>query len=127
MTAVSRGNVVVPPQRRAPLPAPEHRGRTQIADRVVTKIACQGALQVPEVRDVHLAGPPWTRPTSARVRGDQATIRINVSMAYPTPLHAVAARLREHVIRHVELQTGLDVRRLDIAMSELGGDLAWGS
>lgn len=112
----------VPAQRPAPLPAPERRGYTEIADRVVTKIARCAALEVPEVREVHLHGLPWSRPTSGEVHGAQATVRLNVSVAYPSPLHAVAARLREHVTRRVAVQTGLDVTRLDITMTDLGGD-----
>ncbi|WP_235854287.1 Asp23/Gls24 family envelope stress response protein [Nonomuraea aridisoli] len=118
--------MTVPAQRPAPLSAPERRGRTEIADRAVAKIACCAAREVPEVRDVRMGGSPWARPSAARVRGEQASLRLNVSMAYPTPLHAAVARLREHVIRRVEHQTGLEVRRLDIVVSELGGDLAWG-
>ncbi|TDD47760.1 Asp23/Gls24 family envelope stress response protein [Nonomuraea terrae] len=126
MTAVTPGRVTVPAQRPAPLPAPERRGRTEIADRAVAKIACCAAKEVPEVRDVRVGGSPWTRPSTARVRDDRATLRLNVSMAYPIPLHAAVTRLRDHVIRRVELQTGLEVRRLDIVVTELGGDLAWG-
>ncbi|MEV0996302.1 hypothetical protein [Nonomuraea sp. NPDC050202] len=114
--------MTVPAQRRAPLPAPERRGRTEIADRVVSKIACVAAAEVPEVRDVQPRGLPWT-PSAGEVHGDQAVVRLNVSVAYPSPLHAVAARLREHVIRRVAAQTGLYVTRLDITMTDVGGDL----
>lgn len=117
------GGVVVPSQRPAPLPSPERRGRTEISDRVITKIACSAAMEVPEVRDVRLRGLPWTRASSGAVHGDQVTLRLNVSVGYPSPLRAVATRLREHVTRRVAAQTGLDVTRLDITMTDLGGDL----
>ncbi|WP_043618397.1 Asp23/Gls24 family envelope stress response protein [Nonomuraea candida] len=115
--------VTVPAQRPAPLPAPERRGRTEVADRVVTKIACCAAREVPEVREVHQRARPWARASDCEVHGGRATVRLNVSVAYPAPLHAVAARLREHVIRRVAYQTGVEVSRLDITMTDLGGDL----
>ncbi|MEV1170059.1 Asp23/Gls24 family envelope stress response protein [Nonomuraea sp. NPDC049784] len=122
-TATGAGTVTVPAQRPAPQPPPELRGHTQIAGRVVIKIACCAAEEVPEVREVHLGGRPWTRSSSAEVRGEQATVRLNVSVAYPSPLRAVAARLREHVIGRITAQTGLNVTRLDVTMIDLGGEL----
>ncbi|NUP01562.1 MAG: Asp23/Gls24 family envelope stress response protein [Nonomuraea sp.] len=113
--------VTVPRQRLAPTAEPERRGRTEITDRVVAKIACCAAREVPEVRDVRLGGMPWTRSTSAEVRGDRATVKLNVTVAYPAPLHAVAARLREHVRNRVAMQTGLTVTRLDVTMTDLDG------
>ncbi|MEV0615571.1 hypothetical protein AB0I81_19815 [Nonomuraea sp. NPDC050404] len=103
--------------------APEPRGHTEVADRVITKIACCAAEEVPEVREVHVRGRPWARASDGEVNGGQATVRLNVAVAYPAPLHAVAARLREHVIRRVAFQTGVEVSRLDITMTDLGGDL----
>ncbi|MFB4277239.1 MULTISPECIES: Asp23/Gls24 family envelope stress response protein [unclassified Nonomuraea] len=115
MTALS----TVPAQRPAPLPAPEGRGRTEVADRVVTKIACCAAREVPEVREVNLRALPWAPASSGEVHGGQAVVRLNVRVAYPAPLRAVAGRLREHVMRRVALQTGLRVTRLDITMTDL--------
>ncbi|MFI9592232.1 Asp23/Gls24 family envelope stress response protein [Nonomuraea sp. NPDC052265] len=113
--------VTVPRQRLAPADEPERRGRTEIADRVVAKIACCAAREVPEVRDVRLGGVPWTRSSSAEVRGERATLRLNVTVGYPAPLRAVAARLREHVRTRVAMQTGLNVTRLDVTMTDLAG------
>lgn len=123
MTTVASGRdaVTVPRQRPTPAVAPERRGRTEISERVVAKIACTAAQEVPEVRDVRLGGLPWTRSSSAEVRGDRATVKLNVSVAYPAPLHAVAARLREHVRNRVLMQTGLNVTRLDVTMTDLEG------
>lgn len=127
MTAVVPGGATTTAPAAQRRTAAERRGRTEISDRAVTKIACRAALEVPEVRDVHLGTSLWSRPSGSRVRGGRATLRLTVSMAYPTPLHAVSARLREHVIERVEQQTGLEVRRLDIVLNEIGGDLAWRS
>ncbi|GAA3231209.1 Asp23/Gls24 family envelope stress response protein [Nonomuraea helvata] len=121
-TGTATGTAAVPAQRPAPQPPPELRGRTQVAGRVVSKIACCAAAEVPEVREVHLGNLPWTRSSSAEVRGDQAAVRLTVSLAYPSPLRAVAARLREHVIDRVATQTGLNVTRLDVTVTDLGGE-----
>ncbi|MEU6711854.1 Asp23/Gls24 family envelope stress response protein [Nonomuraea sp. NPDC046802] len=114
--------VTVPAQRRPPLREPERRGRTEISPRVVIKIACHAAREVPEVRDVQmrLSGRPRGRVSSARVHGDWTTVRLNVSVAYPSPLRAVGDRLRQHVIERVTSQTGLKVVRLDVIMTDLG-------
>ncbi|MFI6919647.1 Asp23/Gls24 family envelope stress response protein [Nonomuraea spiralis] len=120
MTTATR--VTVPRQRAAPAGDPGRRGRTEIGERVVAKIACCAAREVPEVRDARLGGVPWTRSSSAEVRGNRATVRLNVTVAYPAPLHAVAARLREHVRNRVAMQTGLDVTRLDVIMTDLSGE-----
>ncbi|WP_346111370.1 Asp23/Gls24 family envelope stress response protein [Nonomuraea maheshkhaliensis] len=113
----------MPAQRATPLPSPERRGRTEISDRVITKIACGAAMEVPEVRDARPRGLPWTRASGGAVHGGQAALRLNVRVGYPSPLHAVARRLREHVTRRVAAHTGLDVTRLDITMTDLDGDL----
>ncbi|MFC4112385.1 Asp23/Gls24 family envelope stress response protein [Nonomuraea zeae] len=119
MTAVgserAAGAATVPGQRRPP----QERGRTEVSDRAVVKIAHCAAREVPEVTDVRLGGPPWSHSSGAQVHGDQATVKLNVSLVYPSPVHAVAARLREHVIRRVYYQTGLTVTRLDLAITDL--------
>ncbi|YCK34828.1 Asp23/Gls24 family envelope stress response protein [Actinomadura sp. ATCC 39365] len=113
--------VTVPRQRLAPAAEPGRRGRTEISERVVAKIACCAAREVPEVLDVRLGGVPWTHSSSAEVRGERATLKLDVTVAYPAPLHAVAARLRQHVRNRVAMQTGLDVTRLDVIMTDLAG------
>ncbi|MEO3870515.1 Asp23/Gls24 family envelope stress response protein [Nonomuraea sp. B12E4] len=127
------GAVTVPAQRPVPPTAPERRGRTEVADRVVAKLACRAAMEVPEVRGVRLKGVPfkgrpgdgglWGRTSSAEVHGDRATVHLAVGVAYPAPLRAVGRRLREHVIRRVAAQTGVHVSRLDITMTDVDGEL----
>ncbi|MFI7127953.1 Asp23/Gls24 family envelope stress response protein [Nonomuraea sp. NPDC050153] len=116
------GTGAVPVLRPAP-PPPEMRGRTRIAGRVVAKIACCAAEELPEVLRVRPGGTSRSRRPDAEVRGEQATVHLNVSVAYPSPLRAVAARLRQHVIARVAAQTGLNVTRLDVTMTGFGGDL----
>ncbi|MEV4577831.1 Asp23/Gls24 family envelope stress response protein [Nonomuraea jabiensis] len=122
IAAVGAGTVAVPGQRTAP-PPPEVRGRTRIAGRVVTKIACCAAGEVPEVLRVRPGGASRSRSSDAEVRGEQATVHLSVSVAYPSPLRTVAARVRQHVIARVTAQTGLNVTRLDVTITDFGGDL----
>ncbi|MBF8190779.1 Asp23/Gls24 family envelope stress response protein [Nonomuraea sp. K274] len=110
------GAATVPAQRRPPPPAPERRGRTEVTGQVVMKLATCAAREVPEVRAVHLRGLPWARSSGVDIRGNEAEIHLNVTLGYPAPLRAVAARLREHVMRRVARQTGLNVTRLDVTV-----------
>ncbi|TDE59476.1 Asp23/Gls24 family envelope stress response protein [Nonomuraea mesophila] len=137
--AEGAATVTVPAQRRPPRPPPEGRGRTEVADQVVLKVACVAAEELPEVHEVRVRSAPWNRSpgagsrgrtsgglapgrsSGAEVRGGRATIRLHVVVAYPAPLRAVAARLREHVSRRVAGQTGLEVTRLDVIVTGLGG------
>ncbi|MEV0626316.1 Asp23/Gls24 family envelope stress response protein [Nonomuraea wenchangensis] len=122
--ATGAGTMAVPGQRPAP-PPPEVRGRTRIADQVVTKIACCAAGEVPEVLRVRPGGGTWRSPSSdAEVHGEQAAVYLSVSVAYPSPLREVAARVRQHVIARVAAQTGLDVTHLDVTITDFGGDLS---
>ncbi|MFD1935983.1 MULTISPECIES: Asp23/Gls24 family envelope stress response protein [Nonomuraea] len=107
MTATA--TVVIPTQR---VPA-EQRGRTRICDKVVSGIALQAAGEVGRVRAV--AG----HPPVARVDGDLATIRLDVALDYPSPLHSVAAEIRGHVARRVLELTGLEVAQVDVHVTSL--------
>ena len=111
--------MVVPEQRPAPVP-PERRGRTEVADRVAGKIAGRAACEVAGVRDVsERGGLRKTRTASATVRGGEVEIGLTVSVAYPVPLRAVAAQIRNHVAARVATLTGLRVSRVDVTMTEL--------
>jgi uncharacterized alkaline shock family protein YloU len=108
--------------------APEHRGRTEIADRVLAKIASRALTEVDEAggaarrvlgvplgRD-SMEGTPWV---TAKVDGGLATLRMRISVAYPAPVREVTRHLRELVRTRVGELTGLDVREVDIDVSRL--------
>jgi uncharacterized alkaline shock family protein YloU len=108
--------------------APEHRGRTEIADRVLAKIATRALSEIEDTggasrrvlgvrlgRD-SLEGTPWV---TAKVDGGLATLRMRISVAYPAPVREVARRLRELVRTRVGELTGLDVREVDIDVARL--------
>lgn len=104
------------------------RGRTDIADRVVERIATQS------VREVDLAsgapptllGRPLGRPAhdaaaraTATVDGAIVTIAVTMSVQYPSPVREVATSVRRHVARRVHELTGLDVVAVDVDVSRL--------
>ncbi|GAA4512234.1 hypothetical protein GCM10023191_077640 [Actinoallomurus oryzae] len=108
--------------------APEHRGRTEIADRVLAKIATRALSEVEDaggaarrVLGVRLGRDsmertPWV---TAKVDGGLATLRMRISVAYPAPVREVTRHLRELVRTRVGELTGLDVREVDIDVSRL--------
>ena len=101
------------------------RGSTEIADRVVERIA---AMAVAEVDDAHgrtrrllgLRVPGVAAPKiTVQIDGHLATVRLAMSVRYPAPIRQVTRRVREHVIDRVGGLTGLDVRHVDIDIPAL--------
>ncbi|MFB9838667.1 Asp23/Gls24 family envelope stress response protein [Actinoallomurus acaciae] len=106
----------------------EHRGRTEIADRVLAKIATRTLTEVEDVggtarrvlgvplgRD-SMESAPWV---TAKIDGGLATLRMRISVAYPAPVREVTRHLRELVRTRVGELTGLDVREVDIDVIRL--------
>jgi uncharacterized alkaline shock family protein YloU len=106
----------------------EHRGHTQIADRVLAKIAAHALSEIQDaggaarrVLGVRLGrdsmeSTPWV---TAKVDGGLAMLRMRISVAYPAPVREVTRRLRELVRTRVGELTGLDVREVDIEVARL--------
>ncbi|MEJ8279664.1 Asp23/Gls24 family envelope stress response protein [Pseudonocardia spirodelae] len=107
--------------------AAEDRGRVDVADQVVQKIAL-GALEETDGvggttgtvgrmlgRD-ESAGRPRV---DATVSGHTARIDARISVAYPSPVASVCDRARAHVVRQVEALTGLSVARVDVTVTAL--------
>ncbi|MEU4830454.1 Asp23/Gls24 family envelope stress response protein [Streptosporangium sp. NPDC023615] len=99
---------------RAAVP-PETRGRTDISDRVVSRIATRAAGEVARVRKVGERGPLSLRGgTRATVDGELTTLRLDVTVDYPAPLREVAQEVRSHVAERIMALTGLYVGHIDI-------------
>ena len=101
------------------------RGSTEIADRVVERIA---AMAVAEVDDAHgparrllgLRVPGVDGPrVTVQIDGHLVTVRLGMSVRYPAPIRQVTRRVREHVTVRVGELTGLDVRHVDIDIPTL--------
>ncbi|HEY8453657.1 MAG: Asp23/Gls24 family envelope stress response protein [Micromonosporaceae bacterium] len=104
------------------------RGRTDIADRVLEKIAAHALTEVAGAGGVarRVLGVPVGRGAGgsaprvdARTDGRLAMLRMTVSVGWPAPVRQVAQRVREHVIERVSRLTGLEVRQVDIDVEAL--------
>ncbi|MFF0248590.1 Asp23/Gls24 family envelope stress response protein [Streptosporangium sandarakinum] len=110
------------PARAGPAPAavpPERRGRTDIPERVVARIAAQAAGEVPHVHRVRERGALTPGGTQAVVHDELAVLELDVSVDYPVPLRHVAEEIRRHVARRVHDLTGLSVGHIDIGVTDL--------
>ncbi|GAA3796437.1 hypothetical protein GCM10022226_14660 [Sphaerisporangium flaviroseum] len=106
----------------------EARGRTDIANRVLERIATWAVTEVDQVGGgaPRLLGAPLGRGTpggaprvSAHVDGHLAIVRVTMSVTYPAPIRQVVHNVREHVRTRVHELTGLDARQVDIDVARL--------
>ena len=116
------------PDAAALLPAPGQRGRTTIADRVVTRVAARAVAEVEQTGGAArqligiTIGPQTgegTARVSARTDGHLAMIQLRLSLAYPAPVRALTREVRRHVIERVAGLTGFEVRHVDIEVVSL--------
>ncbi|KQS58495.1 hypothetical protein ASG36_10550 [Geodermatophilus sp. Leaf369] len=110
---------------RPELAEPGERGRTTIADRVVERIASAAAAEVDaatgsprRVLGVAVSGADKPR-VSARVHGEEATVDITMSVAWPAPVRQVTRRVREHVGERLTTLVGLRSARVDVRVAAL--------
>jgi uncharacterized alkaline shock family protein YloU len=113
-------------------------GRIEVASRVVEKIAARAALEVDDAggagarvlgRSLPGAGLAGIRgagldqlPTArAQVDGQLAFVDLELSVRWPAPALKVAERVRHHVIDRLETLVGLQVREVNIEITELAG------
>lgn len=108
-------------------PEAERRGRLDVADQVVEKIAAAALAETDGVgsssgtvdrmlgRDEASGRPRVT----ATVSGRSVRLDARISVTYPSPVAATCDRARAHVVRQVESLTGLGVDRVDIEVSAL--------
>ncbi|MDN5724420.1 MAG: Asp23/Gls24 family envelope stress response protein [Propionibacteriales bacterium] len=115
------------------------RGRLEIAERAVVKVARQVANEVAGAggHSGGVLGIGGQADLSARpevdvqLSGRTATLRVTVGLAYPAPLRQMTERIREHIVARVPALTGIDVHRVDIEVAwlvpgatRISGDLA---
>ena len=107
------------------LAPPEQRGITEIADRVVERIAARAVAEVDDAQGparklLGLRVPGAAAPrVSVLIDGRLATVRLAIEVRYPAPIRQVTRRVREHVSDRVGELTGLDVRHVDIDIPAL--------
>lgn len=116
------------------------KGRTTIADTVVSKIAGMAAREISGVHDMGGAasralgaikdklpvasGPSPSQGVTVAVSDTDATIDLDVIVDYGVAIADVAQGIRQNVVAQVERMTGLQVTRVDIAVNDvwLGDD-----
>jgi uncharacterized alkaline shock family protein YloU len=102
----------------------EGRGRTEIADRVLERLAARFALDVPGVVR-HSSGPPLSGlgsdlpEVTAESAGERVRLRLRVAVRWESSAHEVAAAVREDVRRRLGAMTGKSVDRVDVVVSAL--------
>lgn len=102
---------------------PADRGRLVIADKVVQRIASRAAGDVEAVTDNRsgwskVVGRSLPR-TTAKVAGGHVRIGVDVAAAWPAPLGALSARVRDHVTERVETLTGMPVVAVDVTVVDV--------
>jgi len=122
---VSALDLAAPP---TPLAVPGQRGRTTIADRVVTKVATRAVAEVAQTGGAarQLLGITLGRQTgegparvTARVDGNLAMIEMRLTLAYSAPVRSLSREVRRHVMERVTALTGIEVRHVDIEVVRL--------
>ncbi|MFE2923769.1 Asp23/Gls24 family envelope stress response protein [Streptomyces goshikiensis] len=114
----------------------ETRGKTTIADGVVTKIAGMAAREVPGIHSMGAgmaralgavrervpgtgAGQGATRGVKAEVGERQAALDLDIVVDYGISIVDVASDVRTNVISAVERMTGLQVVEVNIAVDDV--------
>ncbi|WP_431875889.1 Asp23/Gls24 family envelope stress response protein [Amycolatopsis sacchari] len=109
------------------VPADE-RGRTTISEHTVARIATAALTEVDGVGGAarHVLGialsdedPDRDARVAARIQGDEATLDVRLSIAYPASVSATTEAARRHLVRRVGDLTGLAVSRVDITVTAL--------
>ena len=104
------------------------RGRLEIADTVVEKVATAAAGEVDyvggsarRVLGVSTGGNASSRPAqvSATVTGRVAALDVRLSVAYPASVRATTEAVRHHLRERVQALTELSVSRVDITVTAL--------
>ena len=115
-------------------PSADDRGRLQIADVVVEKVATAAASEIDDVGGVarRVLGVPAGRDdgegrpqVSARVTGQVASLDVRLTVMYPASVRSTTDAVREHLRERVHALTEITVSRVDISVTALplGGQL----
>ncbi len=100
----------------------ESRGRTELAVKVVEKIASEVAREESSsggasggFMGIGTRADMSARPkTTVELTGNVAVLTIEVAMPYPAPLRQAAGRLRQRIMARVTELTGVEVKQVDI-------------
>lgn len=114
------------PPATSTVTAAESRGRTEIAEQVVQKIAAAALGEIEEIggparRILGVgSGDPGHRPrVTATVHGTDVDLQVRASVRRPAPVPDVVERARARVTARIAETTALHVRRLDVTVTAL--------
>lgn len=111
------------PSGPAQLAEPAQRGRLEIADRVVERIATYAAGEVPGVTSdgstlERVVGRQYPK-ASAQVAGTRATVDLEIAVAWPFPLAKVAADVRDQVRSRLLDLAGLAADAVNVSAAKV--------
>lgn len=99
------------------------RGRLEIADRVVETIATHAASSVTGVVP---SGSAFGKvvgqrlpKASSQVRGEYARVSVDIAVAWPHPLSAVAQQVRAAVSSQIHQIAGLNLSAVDVTVARV--------
>ena len=105
------------------------RGRLQVADRVIEKIASYAAGEVDRatgsprrILGMTLSSDPRAPRVSAVVDGEVATVDIDMSVAWPAPIREVTRQVRQHVVTRLHDLAGITRAQVDITVTSLAAE-----
>ncbi|MFE6990219.1 Asp23/Gls24 family envelope stress response protein [Streptomyces pharetrae] len=117
MTAVSEGAGAF--SRPPTVVPPGERGATQIADRVVAKIAAPAAGPLPSG-----ASPPHA---TVAVHHEAARIRVHLELEYPADIGSRCRAVRRQVLERVRGLVGFEVPEVAVQVERLHLPAAFGA
>jgi uncharacterized alkaline shock family protein YloU len=105
------------------LPDPAERGRLDVADRVVERVAGIAACEVSGVRSVGsglegVVGRQYPK-VRAQVAGGHARVQLDIAVDWPVPLASTAAQVRDHVRDRLTTLVGLAVDAVDVTVATI--------
>ncbi len=105
----------------AALPDPAERGRLDIAERVIERLATIAAGEVPGVRRVGsglegVVGRQYPN-VRAEVAGGHARVRVDIAVVWPAPLGRTAAAVRDRVRDQLQSLAGMTVDAVDVTVA----------
>ena len=102
------------------------RGRLEIADRVIERIAAQAAAEVDlatgaprRVLGVSVGSPTDRPDVSARVDGHVAIVDVVMSVAWPAPVITVTEQVRARIVQQLADLAGVRTAQVDIRVTAL--------
>jgi uncharacterized alkaline shock family protein YloU len=96
--------------------APADRGSTRIADRVVSKIASQAAVEALGGVVPDGGAPPHA---SVTVQNERARVRVSLELGYPSDIGGQCGAVRRRITQRVKALAGMEVPEVKVEVARL--------